>query len=174
MCRAQLERTKSDCRISLSLRDFTIGRCQWCPTTPTWSGLRPGGTHVYSSRAHPESSSLWLCLARSVCPPPPPAVPLTSLPIPSSFTSPDIASDSAASTFLKSKIAISGWEVICDLSGDRPLVGGAGDWVMSNPVSNNNNRSLQCHRPSHPSARITSNEGWVPVRSRHVGTDAAN
>lgn len=28
----------------------------------TWSGRSPGGTHVYSSRAHPESSSDWECL----------------------------------------------------------------------------------------------------------------
>ena len=28
----------------------------------TWSGLRPGGTHVYSSSAHPLSSSLCECL----------------------------------------------------------------------------------------------------------------
>lgn len=27
----------------------------------TCSGLSPGGTHVYSSRAHPESSSEWVC-----------------------------------------------------------------------------------------------------------------
>ena len=101
---------------------------------PTWSGLSPGGTHVYSSRAQPESSSLWLCRARSVCPPAPTA-PLTSLPIPSSFTSPDIASDSAASTFLKSKCEISCCEVICDLSGDRARgEGGAGDWVRRNRV----------------------------------------
>lgn len=31
----------------------------------TWSGLRPGGTHVYSSRAQPESSSDCECLCGS-------------------------------------------------------------------------------------------------------------
>lgn len=35
----------------------------------TWSGRRPGGTHVYSSKAHPESSSDCECLCGSVgCP----------------------------------------------------------------------------------------------------------
>lgn len=37
----------------------------------TWSGLSPGGTHVYSSSAHPLSSSLceclWWCCIRASC-----------------------------------------------------------------------------------------------------------
>ena len=40
-------------------------------------------------------------------------------------------------------------------------------------MSNNNNRSwrLHCHRPSHPSARITSNEGWIPCQITACGDD---
>ena len=40
-------------------------------------------------------------------------------------------------------------------------------------VSNNNNRSwrLHCHRPSQPSARITSNEGWIPCQITACGDD---
>jgi hypothetical protein len=36
----------------------------------TWSGFNPGGTHVYSSRAQPESSSDWECRKTSVARPP--------------------------------------------------------------------------------------------------------
>ena len=56
----------------------------------TWSGLRPGGTQVYSSKAHPLSSSLcecrwwWCCWTRASCttggmPPPPGMIGCTGL-----------------------------------------------------------------------------------------------
>lgn len=46
----------------------------------TWSGLRPGGTHVYSSRAQPESSSDCECLCGS------PVVGPNGDPLPSSLS----------------------------------------------------------------------------------------
>ena len=65
----------------------------------TWSGLRPGGTQVYSSRAHPESSSececRWLMSPPGAAWPPPPGTRASSL------TSPDIPLVTSDSVFLK-------------------------------------------------------------------------
>ena len=46
----------------------------WMLGNLTWSGFSPGGTHVYSSNAHPESSSeCWLGIWRGISTVPEPA-----------------------------------------------------------------------------------------------------
>ena len=47
--------------VLVAVVDIKVNKCNvWL----TWSGFSPGGTQVYSSRAHPESSSEWANVCR--------------------------------------------------------------------------------------------------------------